>query len=106
LHNEELHDLYSSLNVIRIMKYAWHVARMGEKRNAYSLLVGKPQGKRPPGRPSRKWIDNIEMDLLEIGLGGPIRDRIGWCGLEWSGSGEVRMESSCECGNEPSDSIK
>jgi hypothetical protein len=71
LHNEELRDLYSSPSKIRIiksrrMRWAGHVARMGEKRNAYRLLVGKPKGKRP----RRKWVGNIKMDLLEIGWGG------------------------------------
>jgi hypothetical protein len=72
LHNEELRDFYSSPSIIRIMKsrrirWAGHVARMGEKRNAYRLLVGKPEGKRPLGRPRRRWVDNIKRDLLEIG---------------------------------------
>jgi hypothetical protein len=63
---------------------------MGEKRNVYRLLVGKPEGKRPLGRLRHRWIYNIKMDLLEIGLGGVDwigLDRIGWCGLDWSGSG-------------------
>jgi hypothetical protein len=73
LHKEELHNLYSSRSIIRIMKsrrmrWAGHVARMGEKSNVYRLLVGKPEGKRPLGRPKRRWIDNIKMNLLEIGL--------------------------------------
>jgi hypothetical protein len=73
LHNEELHNLYSSPSIIRNiksrrMRWAGHVARMEEKRNVYRLLVGKPEGKRPPGRPRRRWIDNIKMDVLEIGL--------------------------------------
>jgi hypothetical protein len=73
LHNEELHNLYSSPSIIRIiksrsMRWAGHVARMGKKRNVYTLLVGKPEGKRPLGRPRRRWIDNIKMDLLEIGV--------------------------------------
>jgi hypothetical protein len=64
---------YSSPSIIRIiksrrMRLARHVARMGEKRNVYRLLVGKPEGKRPLGRPRRRWMDNINMDLLEIGL--------------------------------------
>jgi hypothetical protein len=72
LHNEELCDLYSSLSIIRIiksrrMRWASHVARMGENRNAYRLLVGKPEGKRPLGRPRRRWVDNIRMDLGEVG---------------------------------------
>jgi hypothetical protein len=71
LYNEELHNLYSSPSIIRIiklrrMRWAGHVARMGEKRNVYRLLVRKPEGKRPLGTPRRKWIDNIKMDLLEI----------------------------------------
>jgi hypothetical protein len=75
LHSEELRDLYSSPSIIRIiklrrMRWAGHVARMGEKRNAYRLLVGKPEGKRPLGRPRRKCMDNIKMDLLEIGWSG------------------------------------
>jgi hypothetical protein len=72
LHTEKLRDLYSSPSIIRIIKsrrirWAGHVARMGEKRNAYRLLVGKPEGKRPLGRPRRRWVDNIKMDRLEIG---------------------------------------
>jgi hypothetical protein len=74
LHNEELHNLYSSPSIIRIIKsrrmgWARHVARMGEKRNMYRILIGKPGGKKPLGRPRRRWIHNIKMDLLEIGLG-------------------------------------
>jgi hypothetical protein len=74
LHNKELLDLYSSPSIIRIfksrrMRWAGHVARMGEKRNAYKLLVGKPEGKRPLGRPRRRWVDNIWMDLGEVGWG-------------------------------------
>jgi hypothetical protein len=69
LHNEELPDLYSSTSIIRIiksrrMRWAGHVTRMGEKRNAYRFLVGKPEGKRPLGRRRRRWAGNIEMDLL------------------------------------------
>jgi hypothetical protein len=91
LHNEELHDLYSSPNIIRIMKarrmrWAGHVARMGENRNAYMLLVGKPEGRRPLGRPSRRWLDNIRMNLVEVGWGdvdliGPAQDRDRWRAL-------------------------
>jgi hypothetical protein len=67
LPNEKLHNLYSSPNIIRMiksrrMRWAWHVARMLEKRNAYRILVGKPEG-----RPRRKLVDNIKMDLREIG---------------------------------------
>jgi hypothetical protein len=81
LHNEELRDLYSSPSIIRIMKlrrmrWAEHVSRMSEKRNAYRLLVGKPEGKKSLGRPRRRWMDNIKMDLLGIGWGG-----VDWIGL-------------------------
>jgi hypothetical protein len=72
VHNEELRDLCSSSSIIRIMKsrrmrWAGHVARMGEKSSAYTLLVGKPGGKRPLGRPRLRWMDNIKLDLGEIG---------------------------------------
>jgi hypothetical protein len=91
LHNEKLHDLYCSANIIRIMKsrrmrWAGHVARMGEKRNAYMLLVGKPEGKRPLGRPRRRWVNNIMIDLVEVGWGeadciGLAQDRYRWRAL-------------------------
>jgi hypothetical protein len=79
LHNEELHNLKSSPNIIRMiksrkMRWAGHVARMGETRNAYRILVGKPEGKRPLGIPRRRWVDNIKMDLREIG----------WDGVDWN----------------------
>jgi hypothetical protein len=81
LHNKELHNLYTSPSVIRIiksrrMRWAGHVARIGEKRNVYRLLVGNPEGKRPLGRPRRRWIDNIKMDILEVGL-----SVMAWIGL-------------------------
>jgi len=68
LHNEELNDLYCSPNIMwviksRRMRWAGHVARMGEEREVYSVLVGKPEGKKPLGRPRRRWVDNIRMDL-------------------------------------------
>jgi len=68
LHNEELNDLYSSPNIMRVikrrrMRWAGHVARMGEERRLYRVLVGKPEGRRPLGRPRRRWVDNIGMDL-------------------------------------------
>jgi hypothetical protein len=71
---------------LRRMRWAGHVARMGAKRNVYRLLVGKPEGKRPLGRSRRRWIDNIEMDLLEIGLSvvdwiGLAQDRYRWRAL-------------------------
>jgi hypothetical protein len=74
LHNEELHILYSSTNIIRQiksmrMRWAGHVARMGEKRNVYKVLKGNPEGKRPLGRPRRRWEDAIRMNLRETGWG-------------------------------------
>ena len=74
LHNEELNDLYSLPNIVRVvksrrMRLAGHVARMGEDRGVQRLLVGKPEGKRPLGRPRRRWEDNIKMDLQEVGGG-------------------------------------
>jgi hypothetical protein len=81
LHNKELHDLYSSPSIIRIiksrmMRWVGHVARMREKRNAYRLLVGKPDGKRPLERPRRRRVDNIRIDLGEVGWGD-----VDWIGL-------------------------
>ena len=72
LHNGELNDLYSSPNIVRVikwrrMRWAGHVARMGEERRVYRVLVGKSEGKRPVGRPRRRWVDNIRMDLQEVG---------------------------------------
>jgi hypothetical protein len=68
LHNEELHNVYSSPNIIRMIKsrrnrWAGHVERMGAKTNAYRILVGKPEGKRPLGRPRHRWVDSIKIDL-------------------------------------------
>jgi hypothetical protein len=84
----DLHSLYSSPSIIRIiksrrMRWAGHVARMGEKRNVYRILVGKPEGKRPLGRPRCSWIDNIKVDVLEKGLSvvdwiGLAQDRYRW----------------------------
>jgi hypothetical protein len=78
LHNEELHNFYYLPSIIRIIKsrsirWAENVARMGAKKNAYRILVGKQEGKRPLGRPRRRWEDNIKMDLREIG----------WSGMDW-----------------------
>jgi hypothetical protein len=91
LHNGELHNLYSSPSIIRIiklrrMRWAGHVARIGEKGNVYRLLVGKPEGKRPLGRTRRRWMHNIKVDLLEIGLSvvdwiGLAQDRYRWRAL-------------------------
>jgi hypothetical protein len=75
LHNEELHNLYSYPDIIRQVKsrrmwWAGHVACMEEERKVYKVLVGKPEGNRPLGRPRRRWEDGIRMDLWEIGFGG------------------------------------
>ena len=81
LHNEELNDLYCSPNIVRMiksrrMRWAGHVARMGVERGAYRVLVGKPEGKRPLGRPRRRWVGNIRMDLQDVGCG-----YMDWIGL-------------------------
>jgi hypothetical protein len=81
LHNKELYALYSSPNIIRViksrrLKWAGHVARMGEMRGAYRALVGKPEERRPLRRPRRRWEDNIKMDLREVGWGA-------WTGSIW-----------------------
>jgi hypothetical protein len=78
LHNEEFQNFYPSPSIIRMiksrkMRWARHVARIGAKRNAYRILVGKPEGKRPLGRPRRRWVDNMKIDLREIG----------WVGMDW-----------------------
>ena len=75
LHNEELCDLYSLPNIVRVvksrrMRWVGHVARMGDGRGVHRVLIGKPEGKRPLGRPRRRWEDNIKMDLREVGGGG------------------------------------
>ena len=74
LHNEELNDLYSSPNIVRLiksrrMRWAGHVERMVEERGVYRVLVGKPEGRRPLGRLRRRWVDNVRMDLQEVGCG-------------------------------------
>jgi hypothetical protein len=81
LHNEELNDLYCSPNIVRViksrrMRWAGHVAHVGEEKGAYRVLVGKPEGKRPLGRPRRRWVDNIRMDLQEVGC-----RHMDWIGL-------------------------
>jgi hypothetical protein len=88
LHNDELHSLYSSPNIVRAiksrrMRWAGNVARMGEGRGVYRVLVGMPEGKRPLGGPRRRWEDNIKMDLREIGIDGANgiqldQDRVQW----------------------------
>ena len=91
LHKEELNDLYSSPNIVRViiqrrMRWAGHVARMGEERGAYRVLVGKPEGKRPLGRPRLRWVDNIRMDLQEVGCG-----YVDWIGLAQDRDGGGRL---------------
>ena len=91
LNNEELNDLYSLPNIVRVvksrrMRWAGHVARMGEERGVHGVLVGKPEGKRSLGRPRRRWEDNIKMDLEEVGGGRGdwmelAQDRDGWRSL-------------------------
>jgi hypothetical protein len=88
LHNDELHSLYSSPNVVRViksrrMRWIGHVACMGEGRGVYRVLVERPEGKRPLGRPGRGWEDNIKMGLREIGIVGAnwiqmAQDRVQW----------------------------
>ena len=99
LHNEELNDLYSSPNIVWVMKsrrmrWVEHVAYMRERRGAYRVLVGKPEGKEPLGRPSHRWEDNIKIDLQEVGCGD-----MDWIEL-------AKVVGSCECGNKPSGFIK
>jgi len=88
LHNEELNDLYSSPNIVRViksrrMRWARHVARMGEERRVYRVIVGKLEGRRPLGRPRHRWVNNIRNDLQEVGCGymdwiGLAHDRDRW----------------------------
>ena len=90
LHNEEHRDLYSLRNIVRVvksrrMRWAGHVARMGEGRGVHRFLVGKPEGKRTLGRPRHRWVDNIKMDLREVGGDGDwmelAQDRDRWRAL-------------------------
>jgi len=88
LHNEELNDLYALPNIVRVIKsrrirWVGHVARVCEERGVYRVLVGKPEGRRPLGRPGRRWVDNVMMDVQEVGCGyvdwiGLARDRDRW----------------------------
>jgi hypothetical protein len=102
LHNDELHSLYSSPNIVRViksrrMRWTGQVARMGEGRGVYKGLVGRLEGKRSLGRPRRRWEDNIKMDLREIGIDG----------MKWIQLAQKSPTASfCEHGNEPSGSIK
>jgi hypothetical protein len=102
LHNQEFHDLYSSPNIVRVIKsrimiWAGHVARMRDGRGVYRVLVGKHEGKRPLVRPKRRWEDNNEMDLQELGCGS-----MDWIEL----AQDKQVAGTCECSNEPSGCIK
>jgi len=79
------------------MRWTGHVTHMGEERRVYRVLVGKPEGKRPLGRPRRRWVDTIRTDLLEVGCG-----YMDWIEL----AKDRQMMGACECGNEPSSSVK
>jgi hypothetical protein len=97
LHNDELHSLYSSPNIVRVikskmMRWVGYMARMGEGRGVYRVLVGRPKVKRPLRRPRCMWERNIKMDLKEKGI-----DRANWIRL---------VAGFCEHGNEPASSIK
>jgi hypothetical protein len=98
LHDEELHNLYSSPDIIRQvksrrMRWAGHVAHMGEERKVYRVLVGKPEGKRPLGRPRSTLEGGLRMDLSESGWG---------CRFNSTGSRYGLVAGCCECGDEPS----
>jgi hypothetical protein len=102
LHNDEIHSLHSSHNIVRVIKsrrMSWvgHVARIGEGRDVYRVLVGRPEEKRPVWRLMRSWPDNIKMDLRKIGIDGA-----NWFGWLRIGSNE----GICEHSNEPSGSIR
>jgi hypothetical protein len=93
LHNKEPNDLYSSPNIIQViksrrMRWVGHVARMGQKTGASRILVGRPEGRQPLGRPRHRWEDNIKMDLQDVGW-------VAWTGLSWlrigTGGGLLRM---------------
>jgi hypothetical protein len=97
LHNEERNGLYSLPNIVRVvksrrMRWAGHVVHMGEVRGVHRVLMGKPDGKRPLGRPRRRWEDNIKMDLQEVGGGRG----------DWMGG---QMAGTCGCGEGLSGSI-
>jgi hypothetical protein len=88
LHNDELHNLYSSLNIVRAiksrrMRWAGHVTSIAEGRGAYRVLVGRPEGKRPLGRPRRKWDDNIKVDIRKMGIDGLNWIRLAQDGVHW-----------------------
>jgi hypothetical protein len=92
LHNEELNDLYSLPNIVRVvksrrMRWAGHMAHMGDERGVHRVLVGKPEGKKPLGRPRRRWENNIKMDVKLEGVAGT-----GWSWLRIeTGGGHLRV---------------
>jgi hypothetical protein len=97
LHNDELNDLYSSPNIVRVIKWrrirwAGHVARMDEEREVYRVLVGKPEGKRPLGRPRHRCLDNIRIDLQDVGCG-----YVDWIGLAQDRDRWRRLLSAYGC---------
>jgi hypothetical protein len=88
MHNDELHNLYSSPNIVRViksrrMRWAGQVARMGEGRGVYRILVGRPEGMRPLERPRRRWEDNIKIDLREIRVDGANRIQLAQDRIQW-----------------------
>jgi len=98
LHNEELNDLYSSPNIVRVIKsrrirWAGHVERTGEERGLYRVLMGKPEGRRPLGRPRHRWVDNIRMDLQEVGC-----RYMDWIGLAQDRDRWRTLSGSVKCG--------
>jgi len=103
LYNEVLNDLNSTPNIVwviksRRMRWAGHLTLMGEGTTVYGVLLGKPEGKKPLGRPRCGWEDNIKIDVQDVGCGG--------CGLDPAGSGYGQVAGTCECSNESSGSIK
>jgi hypothetical protein len=103
LRNDEIHGLYTSPNIVRVikstrMRWGGHVARMGGGRGVYRVLVGRPEGKRQVGRHRRRWEDNIKMDLREIRIDGGE--------LDSAGSEYGPVAGFCEYGNEPSGYIR
>jgi hypothetical protein len=88
LHNDEFHGLYSSPNIVRVIKarrlrWTGHVAHMGEGRGVYRVLVGKPEGKRPLGRPRHRWEDNIKLNLREVEIDGANWIQLAWDRVQW-----------------------
>jgi hypothetical protein len=87
-HNDEVHSLYSSPNIVRViksrrMRWEGHVAHLGEGRGIYRVLFGSPEGKRPLGRPRRRWEDNIKMDFRELGIEGGNWIQLGQDRVQW-----------------------